>query len=122
MGVMIFQLPPQLAVADPLRQDLERSSVAGGQDNMPYPTEATVEVERLILTRTVEESGSVQVPWRIEGIGQLMTSSATLMERPTPYHLLIELARGKINQVRGQSSDWVAGGLQMTPELQDLIQ
>jgi Glycosyl hydrolase family 10 len=121
MGVMIFELPPQLAEADPLRQDLERSSVAGGQDNMPYPTEATVEAERLVLTRTVEESGMIQAPWRIEGVGQLMSSSATLMERPTPYHLPIELARGKINQVRSQSCDWVMGGLTMPESLSQHI-
>src|ERR1017187_7262640 len=110
MGIMIFQLPAVLA-DETIRQELERSSVTGGQDNMPYPTDAVVEAERLILSRCVQESGSMQVPWRIEGFGQLMTSSATLMERAAPYHLAIELARGKINQVRGQLADWTQGGL-----------
>ena len=84
---------------------------------MPYPTETTVEADQLILNRAVEESGSVQVPWRIEGAGQFMTRSATLMERPTPYQLIIELARGKINQVRGQAADWLMGGLEMPEAL-----
>src|SRR5206468_12762872 len=110
MGIMIFQLPAVLADAS-IRQELERSSVTGGQDNMPYPTDAVVEAEQLILSRCVQESGNMQVPWRIEGVGHLMTSSATLMERPAPYHLAIELARGKINQVRGQIADWMLGGL-----------
>ena len=35
MGVMIFQLPPTLA-DETFRQELQRASVAGGQDNMPY--------------------------------------------------------------------------------------
>jgi len=48
---------------------------------MPYPTDAVVEAECLIVSRCVKESGNVQVPWRIEGAGQLMASSATLMER-----------------------------------------
>ncbi len=107
---MIFQLPSALA-DDSIRQELERSSVTGGQDNMPYPTDAVVEAEQLILSRCVQESGNMQVPWRMEGVGQLMTSSATLMERAAPYHLAIELARGKINQVRGQIADWTLGGL-----------
>ncbi|MBI1833108.1 MAG: endo-1,4-beta-xylanase [Planctomycetes bacterium] len=78
---------------------------------MPYPTDAVVEAERLVLSRGVQESGNMQVPWRIPGIGQLMTSSATLMERTTPYHLAIELARGKLNQVRGEAAEWTRGGL-----------
>jgi hypothetical protein len=110
MGIMIFQLPSVLA-DETIRQELERSSVTGGQDNMPYPTDAVVEAQQLILSRCVQESGSMQVPWRIQGAGQMMTSSATLMERVAPYHLAIELARGKINQVRGQIADWTMGGL-----------
>src|SRR5690349_1478523 len=55
MGVMTFQLPADLAAADPLRQDLERASVAGGQDNMPLATEVAVEPGRLVLTRSVDE-------------------------------------------------------------------
>jgi Glycosyl hydrolase family 10 len=115
MGTMIFQLPSGLA--DGLRQELERASVTGGQDNMPYPSDAVVEGECLIVTRSVKESGNVQVPWRIEGAGQLMTSSATLMERAAPYHLAIELARGKINQVRTQIAEWTLGGLLMPDTL-----
>ena len=45
-----------------------------------------------------------------------MLSSATLMERPKPYPLVIELARGKVNQLRGQAADWGMGGLLM-PEI-----
>src|SRR5437660_1140401 len=43
------------------------------------------------------------------------------MERPLPYHLAIELARGKVNQVRCQSWDWQAGGLEIAPELAEQI-
>jgi hypothetical protein len=120
MGIMIFQLPAALA-DESRRQELERSSVTGGQDNMPYPTDAVVEAERLILSRCVQESGTMQVPWIIEGFGQLMTSSATLMERAAPYQLAIELARGKINQVRGQLADWTQGGLLLPDTLTNEI-
>jgi hypothetical protein len=50
-----------------------------------------------------------------------MGTSATLIERPRPYNLLVELARGKVNQVRGQAFDWRAGGLALTPELEKRI-
>jgi hypothetical protein len=42
-----------------------------------------------------------------------MGTSATLMERSKPYHVQIELARGKVNQLRGQLSDWLGGGLEV---------
>ena len=122
MGKLILQLPASLA-DETCRQELERSCVTGGQDNMPYPTDASIEAERLVLSRCVQETGSlqVQVPWQIDGVGQLMTSSATLMETPTPYHLGIELARGKINQVRTQVAEWTMGGLKMPDALTSAI-
>ncbi len=110
MGVMQFQLPA--ALADPaVLQELELSSVAGGQDHMPYPTDAHVEGDRLLLKREIHESGSVSVPWTIPGAGRFMTRSATLVERTSPYNLVLELARGKVNQLRCHAADWVHNGL-----------
>ena len=53
--------------------------------------------------------------WKKTGV--LMTSTATVIERPQPYHLALELARGKVNQVRGQAADWLQGGLQVPVSL-----
>ncbi|MCI0638651.1 MAG: endo-1,4-beta-xylanase [Gemmataceae bacterium] len=120
MGTMILQLPrdmPALA-----REELERASVAGGQDYMPYHTQAIVDDNQLILHRSVDESGCVVAPWNVNGAGRLMVGSATLMERLAPYQLAVELARGKINQLRGQTSDWLMGGLLLPDDLAALIQ
>ncbi len=107
---MQFQLPADLA--DPgVLQDLELSSVAGGQEHMPYPTDAQVEGDRLILRRDMNESGSIAAPWTIPGVGRFMTRSATLVERNLPYDLVLELARGKVNQLRCHAADWVQNGL-----------
>jgi hypothetical protein len=115
MGVMSFLLPPGLS-ADALRE-LERACIAGGPDNMPWPTEARVQSGRLVVSRGVEESGTLAVPWDVDGAGRLMSSTATLMERTAPYSLPVEIARGKINQLRCQAADWRAGGLVLPPEL-----
>ncbi len=115
MGTMIFDLPPGLPPDAP--DELERASVAGGQDGMPYPSEATVTDGRLSIARRVDESGCLQVPWLVDQLGRFMIASATLMERPAPYALPLELARGKVNQVRGQAADWVMGGLIMPEAL-----
>ena len=112
MGTMILQLPGSLAdEADRSGACMSAPCVTGWQENMPCLTDATLEDGRLILSRPTTESGSIQTPWRIDGFGQLMSSSATLMEREAPYQMAIELARGKINQLRGQAADWTTGGL-----------
>jgi hypothetical protein len=119
MGTISFLLPSGLSPK--ATRALDRACMAGGPDNMPWPTEVRVEGDRLTLKRTVDESGFLVVPCLPPGYGLLMASSATLMERPAPYHLAIELARGKVNQVRCQSWDWQAGGLEITPQLAERI-
>lgn len=115
MGIMTFQLPAGLT-PDAVRE-LERACVAGGGDNMPWPTEARVGQGQLVVRRAVDESGSLIVPWNLNGFGRLMSSTATLIERDTPYHLLTELCRGKVNQLRCQAWEWRTGGLDLPDDL-----
>ncbi len=118
MGTMTFQLPS--STADALRE-LKRTCMAGGPDNMPWPTELRFTANQLTVSRVVDESGYLIVPWTIDGRGRMMGTSATLIERSRPYNLLVELARGKVNQLRCQAFDWRAGGLQLGPELEQQI-
>src|SRR4051794_24486271 len=102
MGTITFQLPADLPDGAP--QALERASMLGGQDNMPYPTAITLNGRRFQVGRAADESGQLATPWDVPGAGQLMAHTATLIERADPYLLALELARGKINQVRNQSA------------------
>jgi len=104
MGTMSFMLPPGLDID--LAQELERASVAGGPDYFPLPTSVELQPDQVIVRRTVDESGCLLVPWDIAGSGRLMGSTGTLIERQQPYQLQVELARGKVNQVRSQAADW----------------
>ena len=45
----------------------------------------------LAVERDVSESGSLYAPWCVEGYGELVLSTASLMERTRPYQLPIEL-------------------------------
>jgi hypothetical protein len=119
MGTMSFQLPAGLP-ADAVKE-LKRTCMAGGPDNSPWPSDIELTGENLRVGRTVDESGFLLVPWNIDARGRLMGASATLIERTRPYNLLLELARGKINQVRCQAFDWRTGGLQLPPELEKNI-
>ena len=40
-----------------------------------------------------------------------------MIEKTTPYPLALELARGKVNQLRNQLADWLFGGLNVPPAL-----
>jgi Glycosyl hydrolase family 10 len=119
MGTMTFLLPDGLS-AD-LARELERSCLAGGPDSMPWPTQAHVAGNRLTLRRDVDESGCLVAPWDFPGVGRVMGTTATLIERETPYPLLTELARGKVNQLRSQAWEWRTGGLPTTPALEEQI-
>jgi hypothetical protein len=119
MGAMTFVLPPDLA-SDVVRE-LERACVAGGQDSMPWPTEVHVEPGRLTVRRDVDESGALVVPWDIDSTGRIMGMTATLIEQTFPYQFRVELARGKVNQLRCQAADWQAGGLQLPNTLTEQI-
>jgi hypothetical protein len=116
MGTMRFLLPKGAPAST--ARELERTCLAGGPDNMPWPTELRLSPTQLVVSRSVDESGYLLAPWSMAGAGCLMGATATLMERAAPYRLLTELARGKVNQVRCQSFDWNAGGLPLSDELQ----
>ena len=119
MGTMTFLLPPELSAE--AAQELTRACIAGGPDNMPWPTRVRHEAGRLTVERDVDESGYLVVPWEVNGSGRLMTTTATLMERPLAYYLPVELARGKVNQLRCQAADWEAGGLKVPADLDEDI-
>lgn len=90
--------------------------MTGGYDLSPMPTRRRLEGNRLSLTRDVSESGYLTTAWPLPGAGCPVLMSSTLRERIDPYHLLTELARGKLNQVRCQLSDWVSVGFEPAEE------
>ncbi|MBN9519676.1 hypothetical protein J0H58_14335 [bacterium] len=113
MGSTTFLLPkPVPAAAEPL---LRLACLAGGYDQTPTPTRAEVADDRLVLTRETGESGFLVVPWPVGANGAVVVTSATVRERAEPYRLLVELARGKLNQVRSQTGEWKDIGLH-TPD------
>jgi hypothetical protein len=114
MGVMKFRLP-----SDDLVQRVPeyRKAYITGLDRTP--ARVGVELRNGLMTclRETTESGRLFVPWPIDGYGTPIVGTATLAERPTPYVLAVELARGKLNDVRNQLADWTQMGLRSTPEL-----
>jgi hypothetical protein len=111
MGQMRFRL----AERDRLPDDaLQRIYVAGIED-FPWSTRSTWDRDELVVSRGVDDSGYVYVPWRVDGHGQRLLGTSTLMEREAPYLLEVELARGLIQRLRSRVFIWEWLGM-TTPE------
>lgn len=107
MGVMRFLVPGRQRIAT----DADQRGYLTGFDEVPWQTRLQWESDVLVARRMEAESGTFVVPWHVPGFGELMLSTATLIERDAPYHLPVELARGTINRVRNQLAAWQAAGL-----------
>src|SRR5262245_30684522 len=110
MGTLHFAIePPQLSEE---YAELAMAYITG-IDRMPSRTHVEVGKGLLSCSRGIPESGTLNIPWQVRDFGQIMLRTATLRERNEPYHLHVELARGKVNQLRNQTADWELMGLQI---------
>lgn len=94
---------------------LQRIYVAGNEE-IPWSTRANWDGDILVVQRSISDSGSVYVPWRVDGMGQCILSTSTLVERTRPYQLEVELARGLLNRIRNRVFVWEWLGLETPPE------
>jgi hypothetical protein len=112
MGSTTYLLPnPLPGPAAATLADACIASTVGYFDQSPVPTGLLVAPDRLVLTREQNESGFLVIPWPVEPFGTLVVSSTTLIQREEPYRLVLELARGKLNQVRAQAAEWHSQGV-----------
>ncbi len=117
MGIIRFRVIP------PDRVEPEQAVRAffSGRDRFHWQSRTHITTEGLSVERTVSDSGYFSIPWRVDGHGEMTLSTAWLVEREQPYYLQLELARGKLNQVRNQLHDWISIGLAVPQDLHDLI-
>jgi Glycosyl hydrolase family 10 len=115
MGVMKFRLPS----SDPAQRVSDyRKAYVTGLDRTPGRVGVELRNGMMTCIRETTESGRIFVPWPVEGHGTPIVGTATLSERPTPYVLAVELARGKLNDLRNQLADWTQMGLRSTVALE----
>ena len=119
MGSISFLLPsPMPAAADAM---LRSACFSAGYDQAPVPTALEILDDRLVATWELGESRYLSIPWHVGRSGVQVTTTATVRESPQPYRLLVELARGKLHQVRTQAAEWVAMGLRTPPGFDDAL-
>ena len=107
MGLIRFLVPPPSDIS----ANAHERAFATGIDQVPWRCEVRRQGDEIQIVRSVNDSGNFHIPWEVDGYGELMIGTATLREREKPYHLQVELARGKLNQVRNQIAEWQSIGL-----------
>jgi hypothetical protein len=118
MGVLKFQVTsPDLAS----RLAELRKAYVTGLDRTPSRLTVDFRQGLMICHRESGESGRLFVPWPIAGYGTPIVGTATLAERREPYNLAVELARGKLNDVRNLLADWCQMGLRPPPDLERVL-
>jgi glycosyl hydrolase family 10 len=118
MGVLKFQLiTPEVAS----RFTELRKAYITGLDRTPSRLGIEFRQGLMICHRDTNESGRLFVPWPVEGFGTPIVGTATLSERPEPYGLAVELARGRLNDLRNQLADWKQLGLRAPAELDGMM-
>ncbi len=113
MGVMRFLVRHRTRVA----ADAAARAYFAGIDETPWQSRVLWNDEQLIVERAESDSGNFFVPYVVEGHGELMLATGSLMERERPYHLQVELARGTLNRLRNQIAACESMGMQVPANL-----
>jgi hypothetical protein len=113
MGVMRFTVNPE-GLLD-AEVDLPRAYISGF-DGRVFASRFEIDGDNVDFRRVNSDSGKLQIPYPVAGFGKPIVSTASLREHEDPYILSLELARGKICQVRNQLATWEGLGMQIPEE------
>lgn len=116
MGLMRFQLPP-----DRITDQIVEQAYLSGIDRSAWPVHVSIENNMLLMHRTVSDSANLHILWNLEGGGQMMFKTGSLIEQDTPYLLPLEIARGTVSQLNDQLYEWKSIGLVVPEAVTDLI-
>jgi hypothetical protein len=105
-----------------LPADAVQQAYLCGMEVVPWFSRRMREGNEVVIERDIDESGSLHIPWCVDGRGEPLLSTASLAERARPYHLTVELARGTLNRLRNQMAVWQAMGLEISAALRETLQ
>jgi len=117
MGLMRFIVSPP----DRVSEETIEQAYLSGMDRVPWPVRVRRENEQLVLERAVNDSANLYLPWDVAEHGRIVLSTATLSESPRPYQLPLELARGKVGQLRNQMAEWQSIGLTLPDAMKTTV-
>jgi len=98
MGNISFNIPD--SIDKTWEKELLRSYFSGGPDTMPFFCSVSNNNNVLSLKKEEPDSCFLTIPWNIGSHGIFMSPTSTLPLSDLPYSLIMEIARGKVNQFR----------------------
>jgi len=84
-----------------------------GLDGRVFPSRVEIEGNVVACRRPASDSGKFNIAWPVPGFGRPIVTTSSLREQDVIYVLAVELARGKICQVRNQVAAWEQLGMQI---------
>lgn len=87
-----------------------------GLDGRVFPSRIEIDGNVVACRRPASDSGKFNVAWPVPGFGRPILTTSSLREQEASYILAVELARGKICQVRNQVATWEQLGMQIPAE------
>ena len=116
MGLIRFAVYPASLLSD---WPEVHAGYLTGADGRVFQTRIEIQDNIVGCRRTSSESAKFHVVWPVKDLGRIVLPTASLPEREEPYLLTVELARGKIVQVRNQAAQWELAGLKIPAEFKD---
>lgn len=110
MGVMKFLVYPESLMAG--WPEAQHAYITGF-DGRVFPSRVEIEGNVVACRRPSSDSGKFNIAWPVPGFGRPVLTTSSLREQDTAYLLAVELARGKICQVRNQVATWEQLGMQI---------
>lgn len=123
MGQFEFEVPEALLAGGIFgeQRNLWKSGYLSGIENIPWEGSVHFSGGRLSISRRIDESGKLSIPWVIPGYGPVTLTTCSLRSGVDPYRLPLELARGSCFRIRTQADAWERAGLQVSSSFKDLI-
>ncbi|MFM1802365.1 MAG: hypothetical protein RJA81_1717 [Planctomycetota bacterium] len=85
-------------------------------EKTPYPVKASISDGLLVCQTSSPDSLRVQVPWALPGRNPVIMGTSTLPSRNEPYLLVLELARGRLTELRHYFQEGPATSPHLLPE------
>jgi hypothetical protein len=117
MGAMRFLVPRR----ECFPEDAANRAYLAGMDETPWLSRTQWTENGLVVQRGENDSGNFFIPALVAGHGELMLSTASLMERGEPYHLDVELARGTLNRLRNHIAGWESVGMTVRDDIRQAL-
>ncbi|MFQ6049340.1 MAG: hypothetical protein ACE5K7_08250, partial [Phycisphaerae bacterium] len=77
-----------------------------GSDGVPIRAELQFREGEIRCSKRAQGPAALVLLWPVQGYGQVMLQTARVPERPTPYNLHLELARGRLAGVFAKCEEW----------------